>query len=373
MGGTYVHGKELRDLKVTKGTGLTVGIASGNYNIAGIEGSYAGITNQAVTDNATNYIEMDNTGSISVNTTGFTAGKLHIAIVVTSGGNVSTITDKRTFVTNAGAGVGTAIWRQGTPTGTIDGSNTIFTLPSVPDASSLFLVLDGMPLDPGVGDDYSLSGSTITFTTAPATGSKLVYWYTLSTPVAPAATDGLLTTTGTVTVGTSIAPTAGQGLVAISPTAAQWANVYAHGLKNASGNVDGSSSSAPVAGQVPIATSPTTMQWSNPKLFLLETVPGTAQTVVPNTAYLANNASQVVFTLPASASVGDTFLVQGLAAGGWRISQGTGQKIIMDTTTSTTGVTGYIASTYRYNTVQLMYINTNTWKVIGKDGTLTIA
>jgi len=373
MAGTYVHGKELRDLKVTKGTGLTVGIASGNYNIAGIEGNYAGITNQAVTDNTTNYVEMDNTGAISVNTSGFTAAYLHLATVITASGSVSSITDKRTFVTNAGAGVGTAIWRQGTPTGTIDGTNTTFTLPNTPDASSLLLILDGSPMDPGVGDDYTLSGSTITFTTAPLTGSKLAYWYTLSTPVSPAATDGLLVATGTVVVGLSAAPAAGQVLVATSASNAAWANISAHGLKNASGNVDGSSSAAPAAGQVPVATGTTTMQWSNPKPFLTQTVTGTAQTVVPNTAYLANNAGLVTFTLPVSATVGDMFVVQGLAAGGWRISQSALQSIIMDTTTSTVGVTGYIASTYRYNTVQLMYINTDTWKVMSKDGTLTIA
>jgi hypothetical protein len=55
-------------------------------------------TTTTVTDSTTSYIEIDNTGSVSNNTTGFTAGRIPIATAVASGGNVTTVTDKRTWV-----------------------------------------------------------------------------------------------------------------------------------------------------------------------------------------------------------------------------------------------------------------------------------
>lgn len=57
-----------------------------------------------------------------------------------------------------------------TPSGTINGVNVTFTLSAAPSpASSLFLFLNGSRLAPG-GADFTLSGSTITFTFAPGTG-----------------------------------------------------------------------------------------------------------------------------------------------------------------------------------------------------------
>lgn len=63
-----------------------------------------------------------------------------------------------------------------TPTGTINGSNTSFTLANTPISGSLQLYRDGQLLNGG-GNDYTLSGTTITFTTAPATGSVLLAYY----------------------------------------------------------------------------------------------------------------------------------------------------------------------------------------------------
>lgn len=51
------------------------------------------------------------------------------------------------------------------PTGTQDGTNLIFTLPSAPNpAGSLTLFKSGQKLKPGAGNDYTLTGATITFT-----------------------------------------------------------------------------------------------------------------------------------------------------------------------------------------------------------------
>jgi len=59
-----------------------------------------------------------------------------------------------------------------TPSGTINSSNTSFTIASTPVAGSLTLYRDGQRLIGG-GADYTLSGTTITFVTAPTTGSTL--------------------------------------------------------------------------------------------------------------------------------------------------------------------------------------------------------
>lgn len=66
-----------------------------------------------------------------------------------------------------------------TPSGTINSSNTVFTLANSPSpATSLILHLNGQILTQGV--EYTLSGSTITFATAPDelfSGLPFKAWY----------------------------------------------------------------------------------------------------------------------------------------------------------------------------------------------------
>ena len=63
-----------------------------------------------------------------------------------------------------------------TPTGTIDGSNKVFTLLYSPDPiGSLDIFLSGSHLT--ITEDYTLSGSTITFANAPVTGDILRVFY----------------------------------------------------------------------------------------------------------------------------------------------------------------------------------------------------
>ena len=52
------------------------------------------------------------------------------------------------------------------PTGSFNGSNVTFTLAGTPNpAASLILILNGSVLKPGAGNDYVLSGDTITLAT----------------------------------------------------------------------------------------------------------------------------------------------------------------------------------------------------------------
>jgi hypothetical protein len=61
-----------------------------------------------------------------------------------------------------------------TPSGTVNGSNTSFTLAFTPDDSAgVHIYLDGL-----YETACSVSGTTITFTTAPATGQSVIANYT---------------------------------------------------------------------------------------------------------------------------------------------------------------------------------------------------
>lgn len=58
------------------------------------------------------------------------------------------------------------------PNGDIDGINTIFTLTHQPIIGSEHLYLNGLLQEEG-GEDYSISGGTITFTEPPLSGSRI--------------------------------------------------------------------------------------------------------------------------------------------------------------------------------------------------------
>ena len=68
-----------------------------------------------------------------------------------------------------------------TPTGVIDSVNRVFTLPEAPDpTNSLLLFKNGLLMRAGVGNDFTLSDTTITFDNAqtPQTGDNLLASYT---------------------------------------------------------------------------------------------------------------------------------------------------------------------------------------------------
>lgn len=60
-----------------------------------------------------------------------------------------------------------------TPSGSINGSNVTFTLANTPVAGSEHVYLNGLRQDVGAGNDYTISGATITYLSAPLTGEKL--------------------------------------------------------------------------------------------------------------------------------------------------------------------------------------------------------
>jgi hypothetical protein len=60
-----------------------------------------------------------------------------------------------------------------TPTGLVNGANTTFTLAATPTAGTEEVFLNGILQEPGAGNDYTISGATITYLTAPATGDRI--------------------------------------------------------------------------------------------------------------------------------------------------------------------------------------------------------
>lgn len=101
-------------------------------------------------------------------------------------------------------------------------------------------------------------------------------------------------------------------------------------------------------------------------------VTATTATAVINNGYIANNASLVTITLPATAAVGSIVEITGKGAGGWKIIYGTGDIIHfgnLDTTTST----GYLQSTLVRDSISLICVVADTeWNVVSSIGNITV-
>ena len=89
--------------------------------------------------------------------------------------------------------------------------------------------------------------------------------------------------------------------------------------------------------------------------------------------YIANNASLVTMTLPVTCSVGDRIHVAGLGAGGWKIAQNASQVIHFGSSDTTTGTGGSLASTHRYDVIELLCVVTNNeYLVLSAQGNITV-
>jgi hypothetical protein len=59
------------------------------------------------------------------------------------------------------------------PSGLVNGSNVTFTLAYAPAGGQIMLYLNGQYMTVGVGEDYTISGSTITMVEVPIVGDKI--------------------------------------------------------------------------------------------------------------------------------------------------------------------------------------------------------
>lgn len=96
--------------------------------------------------------------------------------------------------------------------------------------------------------------------------------------------------------------------------------------------------------------------------FTPNSIAGASSPLLAQNSYIANDAAQTTFTLPATASVGETFLITGGAGntGGIVIAQNGGQTIRQGANVTTTGATGTVTSPGNANSViALMCVATN--------------
>ncbi len=116
--------------------------------------------------------------------TALTSAKIWVG---TSGNVAAAVTISGDFtISNTGVGaIDAAVWMKTanyivreTPSGTINGSNATFTLANTPVSGTEHVYLNGLLMDAGAGNDYTISSGTITMLQVPQTGDKLRVSYT---------------------------------------------------------------------------------------------------------------------------------------------------------------------------------------------------
>lgn len=79
-----------------------------------------------------------------------------------------------------------------------------------------------------------------------------------------------------------------------------------------------------------------------------------------NNGYITNSAGLITLTLPAAATEGDIIAIAGRGSGGWSIAQNAGQTIYVIGSSTTTGITGSLSSTVRFDCIELICVAANT-------------
>jgi len=136
------------------GTGLKLAVADSTLTVSGTGVKLAALTSANIlVGNGSNVATgVTMTGDVTISNTGVTT------VNSTSG---SGFTKYGTFVPRE------------TPTGLMNGSNTVFTLANTPVSGQEDVYLNGILQEPGAGNDYTISGTTITMLTAPAATDRL--------------------------------------------------------------------------------------------------------------------------------------------------------------------------------------------------------
>lgn len=218
---------------------------------------------------------------------------------------------------------------------------------------------------PGAGGDYliRITRNNASLSTSPVEDLVQI----------AATTEYTWDTSGNVTVNNIDLSTAltvnngGTGTSSFTPYAVVTGGTTATGpLQNVSGvGTSGQVLTSNGAGQLP--------SWQGAGGFSWEDVTATTKAMAVNMGYTANNASQVEFTLPATAAYGDIIRVAGKGAGGWKISENGSQTIHFGVLDSTGDGSGYLESTQQYDCVHLLCSVANTdWTVLSSIGNITV-
>jgi hypothetical protein len=157
----------------TDGAGLT---RTGNSLAVNVDGSTIEISSDAlrVKDAGITYAKIQNVSAASkLLGRGDSGAGAPQEITLGSG---LTMTGTTLSASASGLGTSNFVFHE-TPSGSVNGSNTAFTLANTPTAGTVQVFLNGILQEPGSGNDYTISGATITYLTAPATGDKIRVHY----------------------------------------------------------------------------------------------------------------------------------------------------------------------------------------------------
>ncbi len=131
----------------------------------------------------------------------------------------------------------------------------------------------------------------------------------------------------------------------------------------------GATGAAPVAGSITAGAGITVTPGTNTITIAATGTPetctevtGTSATAVINNAYVANNASLVTITLPATCVLGSKFTFMGKGAGFYKVQAASGQTINFGSTATT--VAGSITTTGRYDSFTVRCITADTTFVV---------
>ena len=96
--------------------------------------------------------------------------------------------------------------------------------------------------------------------------------------------------------------------------------------------------------------------------------------MVVDNGYICNKAGLLSVTLPSTSSTGSVLRVTGMNTdAGWKIVQGAGQQIHFGDVSTTSGAGGYLASTLKRDSVELVCVVADTeWNVISSLGNIEI-
>lgn len=119
---------------------------------------------------ANNLSDLANAGTARTNLGGTTVGQAvftaanpsAVRFFRVNADNTVSLLDAAAFRTAIGAAGGTFVNRE-TPSGTVNGTNTDFTLASTPNSGTEMVFVNGILQDAGAGNDYTISGATLTF------------------------------------------------------------------------------------------------------------------------------------------------------------------------------------------------------------------
>lgn len=161
---------------ITTGTALS---RSGNTLNVNLGDGLTTSTNNLTIDLADSTLSLDGTGlKLAPLTSAYllVGNGSNVATGVAMSGDVTISNTGATTINSAFQKLSNFVYAE-VPTGAINGTNTIYVIANTPVAGTVRVYLNGMRMNIGASNDYTISGSTITFNFAPSTNDVLLVDY----------------------------------------------------------------------------------------------------------------------------------------------------------------------------------------------------